>query len=234
MLEYLSAAMMSFLSIEVILALMVGVIGGMIIGIIPGLGPSVGIALLLPISFSMTPTAALVMMTAMYTTGVYGGSITAVLCHTPGTAASAATTMDGYAMTQKGQGMEAISVVTVASVLGGIIGAICLILFAPALGKISQMFSVLEYFLVACFGVLVVAGLTGDNQAKGIFFRSLRPAGRLYRYGLHHRRVPLYLRTALAGGRLRLHSHPDRPVFHLPGSGACPEADAGKRLHHRG
>ena len=65
--------------------------------------------------------------------------------------------------------MEAVSVVTIASVVGGIIGAICLILFAPALGRISQMFSCLEYFLVACFGVLVVAGLTGDNQAKGIF-----------------------------------------------------------------
>ena len=152
-----------------LLALAVGVVGGMIIGIIPGLGPSVGIALLLPISFSMSPTAALVMMTAMYTTGVYGGSITAVLCHTPGTAASAATTMDGYALTQRGRGMEAISVVTVASVVGGIIGAICLILFAPALGKISLMFSCLEYFLVACFGLLVVSGLTGDNQAKGFF-----------------------------------------------------------------
>lgn len=169
MLEYLSIALSSFLSIEVMLALIVGVVGGMIIGIIPGLGPSVGIALLLPISFSMSPTAALVMMTAMYTTGVYGGSITAVLCHTPGTAASAATTMDGYEMTKQGRGMEAISVVTVASVTGGIIGAVCLILFAPALGKISLMFSTLEYFLVACFGVLVVAGLTGENQAKGIF-----------------------------------------------------------------
>ena len=169
MLEYLSIALTSFMSIEVIIALIVGVVGGMVIGIIPGLGPSVGIALLLPISFSMSPTAALVMMTAMYTTGVYGGSITAVLCHTPGTAASAATTMDGYEMTKQGRGMEAISVVTVASVVGGIIGGICLILFAPALGKISLMFSTLEYFLVACFGVLVVAGLTGENQAKGIF-----------------------------------------------------------------
>lgn len=169
MLEYLSSALASFASVEVLIALAVGVIGGMIIGIIPGLGPSVGIALLLPISFSMSPTAALVMMTAMYTTGVYGGSITAVLCHTPGTAASAATTMDGYALTQKGRGMEAISVVTVASVAGGIIGAVCLILFAPALGKISLMFSCLEYFLVACFGLLVVSGLTGDNQAKGFF-----------------------------------------------------------------
>lgn len=169
MAEYLSLALSSFLSIDVFLGLLVGVVGGMIIGIIPGLGPSVGIALLLPISFSMSPTAALVMMTAMYTTGVYGGSITAVLCHTPGTAASAATTLDGYEMTKKGRGMEAVSVVTIASVVGGIIGAICLILFAPALGRISQMFSCLEYFLVACFGVLVVAGLTGDNQAKGIF-----------------------------------------------------------------
>lgn len=169
MLDYLTVALASFASVEVLLALAVGVVGGMIIGIIPGLGPSVGIALLLPISFSMSPTAALVMMTAMYTTGVYGGSITAVLCHTPGTAASAATTMDGYALTQRGRGMEAISVVTVASVVGGIIGAICLILFAPALGKISLMFSCLEYFLVACFGLLVVSGLTGDNQAKGFF-----------------------------------------------------------------
>lgn len=169
MLEYLSVALTYFLSVDVIIGLLIGVVGGMIIGIIPGLGPSVGIALLLPISFSMSPTAALVMMAAMYTCGVYGGSITAVLCQTPGTAASAATAADGYEMTKKGKGMEAISVVTVGSVVGGVIGAICLILFAPALGKISLMFSSLEYFLVACFGMLVVSGLTGENRAKGIF-----------------------------------------------------------------
>ena len=169
MLGYFATALASFASVEVLLGLAVGVIGGMVIGIIPGLGPSVGIALLLPISFSMSPVAALVMMTSMYTTGVYGGSITAVLCHTPGTAASAATTMDGYELTKKGHGMEAISVVTVGSVFGGVVGALCLILFAPILGRISMMFSVLEYFLVACFGILVVSGLTGDNQTKGIF-----------------------------------------------------------------
>lgn len=169
MFEHLSSALASFASVEVLIALMIGVVGGMAIGIIPGLGPSVGIALLIPISFSMSATAALVMMTAMYTTGVYGGSITAVLCHTPGTAASAATTMDGYELTKQGRGMEAISVVTVASVVGGVIGAICLILFAPALGRVSLMFSTMEYFLVACFGILVVSGLTGKNQAKGIF-----------------------------------------------------------------
>lgn len=169
MLEYLSSAISMFGSIDVLIGLAIGVIGGMIIGIIPGLGPSVGIALLIPVSFSMSPTAALVMMTSMYTTGVYGGSITAVLCHTPGTAASAATTMDGYEMTKQGRGMEAVTTVTVASVFGGVFGAICLILCAPLLGKVSQKFSCLEYFLVACFGILVVSGLTGKNKWKGIF-----------------------------------------------------------------
>lgn len=169
MLVHLSSAFATFTSIEVLIALAIGVIAGMIIGIIPGLGPSVGIALLIPITFSMSAEAALIMMTSMYTTGVYGGSITAVLCHTPGTAASAATAADGYALTKKNRGMEAISIVTVASVVGGVFGAICLILFAPALGRLSQMFSTLEYFLVACFGLLVVSGLTGENRAKGIF-----------------------------------------------------------------
>lgn len=169
MMQYLTAALASFASLETIIGLLIGVFGGLTIGIIPGLGPSVGIALLIPISFSMSPTAALVMMASMYTTGVYGGSITAVLCHTPGTSASAATTMDGYELTKQGRGMEAITIVTVASVFGGVVGAMCLILFAPVLGRISMMFSSLEYFLVACFGILVVSGLTGENQAKGIF-----------------------------------------------------------------
>ena len=169
MAEYLVQALSYFASLETLIALAIGVMGGLIIGIIPGLGPSVGIALLLPISFSMDPVPALVMMTSMYATGVYGGSITAVLCHTPGTAASAATASDGYWMTKNGRGMEAISIVTVASVVGGIIGSLCLIFFAPVLGNLSLMFSALEYFLVACFGILVVSGLTGENRAKGIF-----------------------------------------------------------------
>lgn len=169
MMEYMIQGIAYFASAQTIAGLLIGVIGGMIIGIIPGLGPSVGIALLLPISFSMEPVAALVMMTSMYTTGVYGGSITAVLCHTPGTAASAATAADGYMMTKNGRGMEAISVVTIASAVGGIIGAVCLIFFAPLLGRFSLLFSSLEYFLIACFGILVVSGLTGDNRGKGIF-----------------------------------------------------------------
>ena len=158
---------------ECMIALVIGVVSGMIIGIIPGLGPSVGVALLIPITFNMHPAAALTMMAALYTSGVYGGSITATLCKTPGTAASAATALDGYELTKQGRGKEAISICTIASVCGGLAGGILLLFFAPPLGKLSLRFSSLEYFLVACFGLLVVSGLVGKNLSKGLFSAAL-------------------------------------------------------------
>lgn len=160
-------------NIECIISLIIGVVSGMVIGIIPGLGPSVGVALLIPITFNMHPAAALTMMAALYTSGVYGGSITATLCKTPGTAASAATALDGYELTKQGRGMEAISVVTIASVFGGLVGGLLLLFFAPPLGRLSLRFSALEYFLVACFGLLVVSGLVGKNLSKGLFSAAL-------------------------------------------------------------
>ena len=158
---------------DCLLALFIGVVGGMVIGIIPGLGPSAGIALLIPITFTMRPEAALIMMVAMYASGVYGGSITAILCHTPGTAASAATAIDGYALTKKGRGAEAVGMATIASVFGGCVGALALIFFAPPLGRFSMRFSALEYFLIASFGLIVVSNLTGKAMAKGLFAAAL-------------------------------------------------------------
>lgn len=161
------------LTFDCLMALVIGVGAGMVVGIVPGLGPSVGIALLIPITFSMRAPAALTMMMALYTSGVYGGSITAALCKTPGTAASAATALDGYELTKQGRGMEAISVCTIASVCGGCVGALTLLFFAPPLGRLSLKFSSLEYFLVACFGVLIVSNLAGKNMAKGLFSAAL-------------------------------------------------------------
>ena len=139
---------------ECILALVVGVVVGIIIGILPGMGPSTGVALLIPITYSMSDSAALIVMVALYTAGVYGGSITATLCHTPGTAASAATAIDGYALTKQGRGTEAVGLATLSSVLGGIVGAIALICFSAPLGELSLRFSALEYFVLAMFGVV--------------------------------------------------------------------------------
>jgi putative tricarboxylic transport membrane protein len=109
------------------------------------------------------------MLTAVYTSAIYGGSITATLCHTPGTPASAATAIDGYQLTLQGRGMEAVGVGTVASMIGGIVGALALLFIAPPLGAFSLRFSSLEFFMLAIFGITVIASLAGENVIKGMF-----------------------------------------------------------------
>ena len=89
----------NLLSFQSIVGLIVGVVGGMIVGAMPGLSGGMAIALLLPITYSMEPVAALVMLMAIYTSAMTGGSISAILLHTPGTPANAATAMEGYPLT---------------------------------------------------------------------------------------------------------------------------------------
>ena len=156
-------------TVDAMLALMIGVVGGMIIGALPGFSAAMGVSLLIPLTYGMSPIAALVMLTAMYTSAIYGGSITAILCHTPGTPASAATAIDGFQLTKQGRGMEAMGVATVCSGIGGTFSAIAMLLIAPALGAFSLKFSVLEYFLLSLFGLTVIASLAGDSIVKGMF-----------------------------------------------------------------
>ena len=127
-----------------------------------------GVALLIPITFGINPIAGLVMLTAVYTSAIYGGSITAVLIHTPGTPASAATAMDGYEMTKQGKGLKAIGVVTISSMIGGTISGFALMFIAPPLAKLSLQFSAPEYFLMALFGLTIIGSLAGDSMAKGL------------------------------------------------------------------
>ena len=156
-------------SLEVLVALIVGTAGGMVVGALPGFSAAMGVSLLIPITYGMSGTAALVMLTAMYTSAIYGGSITAILCHTPGTPASAATAIDGFQLTKQGRGMEAMGVATLSSAIGGTVSAIAMLLIAPALGAFSLKFSVLEYFLLAILGLTVIASLAGDSIVKGLF-----------------------------------------------------------------
>ncbi|RKL63587.1 hypothetical protein DXT63_06165 [Thermoanaerobacteraceae bacterium SP2] len=150
------------------MALMVGVVGGIIIGALPGLTASMGIALLVPVTFGMSPVAGLTMLAAIYTSAIYGGSISAILIHTPGTPASAATAIDGYQMTLQGQGLKALGTSTICSVLGGLFSAVCLLILAPPLAKVSLRFSSPEYFLIAVFGLTIIAGLSQESIIKGL------------------------------------------------------------------
>jgi len=151
-----------------ILGVVAGVFIGMIIGAMPGLSATLAVALCVPITYSLSPVAGISMLAAVYTSAVYGGSITASLLHTPGTPASAATADDGYALTQRGQGMKAIGLCTVASMIGGTFAAIMLMLIAEPLSKLSLAFAPIEYMLVAVFGLMIIGSLAGDNLVKGL------------------------------------------------------------------
>lgn len=157
----------NFFSVECILALLIGVIGGMIIGALPGLNATMAISLLIPITYTMSPYAAFTMMMAVYTSAFYGGSLTAILIHTPGTPSSAATAGDGYELTKQGRGLEAMGMSTVASMIGGAMSGIALLTLAPLLGKVTLLFSSPEYFLIVILGLSIIGGLGGGSAIKG-------------------------------------------------------------------
>ncbi|MGI6690966.1 MAG: tripartite tricarboxylate transporter permease [Christensenellales bacterium] len=158
----------NFLSLEVWIGLFVGVVGGMVIGAMPGLTGGMAIALLLPVTYSMSPVAALVMLMAIYTSAMTGGSISAILLHTPGTPANAATAIDGYPLTKQGRGLEAVGMAILSSGIGGLLSAIALLVIAPPLARVSLMFSAPESFLIAVFGLTIIGSLAGKSMLKGL------------------------------------------------------------------
>ena len=155
-------------TLQTLVALVVGVCGGTIIGCLPGLSASMGVALLMPMTYSMDTVPALVMLTAIYTCAIYGGSISAILIHTPGTPSSAATALDGYTMTLQGKGLKAVGYSTYSSCVGGVLSAIALFTISPALSLLSLKFSSAEYFLIAIFGLTIIASVASDNIVKGL------------------------------------------------------------------
>lgn len=147
---------------------MLGVVGGVMIGAMPGLSAAMGVTLLIPVTFGMDPVPALVMLTAVYTSAVYGGSITAVLIHTPGTPSSACTAIDGFELTKQGKGMLGVGISTIASMVGGTLSGIALLTISPLLAKFAMKCSALEYFFLAFFGICIMGGLADDEPEKGL------------------------------------------------------------------
>ncbi|SBV96457.1 Integral membrane protein [uncultured delta proteobacterium] len=145
-----------------------GLIFGMVAGALPGISSTMAVTLLLPFTFALPAGSGLMLLMAIYTASVYGGSISAILINTPGTGSSAATAIDGYQLTRKGHGARALRISTFASALGGVVSAIALILLSPPLSKISLWFGPPEYFLLACLGLSAVATLAANSIAKGI------------------------------------------------------------------
>lgn len=135
----------ALLNFDTFVALLIGVCGGTVIGCLPGLSASMGVALLLPLTYNWDPIPAMVMLTSIYTCAIYGGSISAILIHTPGTPSSAATAMDGYQMTLQGKGLKAVGFSTYSSVIGGVLSAVALFTISPALSLLNSAVRTYSY-----------------------------------------------------------------------------------------
>jgi putative tricarboxylic transport membrane protein len=148
--------------------ILLGVFSGIVIGGLPGLTATMGVAVVLPLTFGLAPAPSFGLLLGVYVGAVYGGSIAAILLKTPGTPAAAATAIDGYAMTQRGEAAKALSIAAIASFTGGIISIVCLMFFSPYLAKIALDFAAPEYFMLAVFGLTIIASISGDNPVKGL------------------------------------------------------------------
>lgn len=160
---------LAYLANPLHLALMTACVSfGIIMGAIPGLTSTLGVALLLSFTYGLDPTLALLMLGASYCGSEYGGSISAILINTPGTAAALCTTFDGHAMAKKGMAQQALNASLIASVCGGIIGTFALLFFSIPLARISMQFGACEQFWLCVFALTIVASLSSGNVLKGI------------------------------------------------------------------
>lgn len=158
----------SCLTVTNIVACTIGVVVGTLTGVLPGLGSGGAMALLLPISFGMDPTAALIMLAGIYYGAMYGGSTTSILVNVPGESSSLMTCLDGHEMAKKGRAGAALSISAIGSFIAGTIGLILLTLFAPPISKIALSFGPPEYFAIALMGLIALVLLSGSIVKGGI------------------------------------------------------------------
>ena len=156
------------LTLNNIIYCLVGVLFGQIIGVLPGIGAPTAIALLLPLTYKVNPTSAIIMFAGIYYGVAYGGTITSVLINVPGESSTVMTCVDGYQMAQKGRAGAALSVAVIGSFIAGTVSVVILMAFAPALARFALRFGPPEYFALAAmaFGLLTVFG--GEEPIKTI------------------------------------------------------------------
>ena len=159
---------MNLLQPVVLLSTLGGVIMGISFGAMPGLTSTMGVCLLMPLTFSLPPAAGMLMLIGIFCGALYGGSITAILINTPGTPSAAATVLDGYQFTLKGEAGRGLGIATLASFGGGIISGTIMILIAQKIAMVSLKFSAPESFALAFFGLSIIAGISGKSLVKGL------------------------------------------------------------------
>ncbi|MGO4887438.1 tripartite tricarboxylate transporter permease [Anaerobacillus sp. MEB173] len=168
MIENILYGLLHSMSPTNLLIMTLAVIGGIIVGTLPGLSATMGVALLVPITFGMDPATGLLALGALYIGAMFGGANSAILINTPGTPAAVATTFDGYPLTLKGHPDKALITALVSSVIGGIIGTFFLLFLAQSLANLALKFGHPENFWLAIFGLTIIGSLAGKSLIKGL------------------------------------------------------------------
>src|SRR5262247_3214962 len=150
-----------------------GCVLGTLIGVLPGLGPAAGTAILIPLTFALDATGAIIMLAAIYYGAMYGGTITSVLINVPGEAASVVTCFDGYQMAKQGRGGTALGIAAIGSFVGGIAATVALIVVAPPLARIALSFGPPEFFALMVLGLCLITGLAGQSLLTGLLMTVL-------------------------------------------------------------
>jgi putative tricarboxylic transport membrane protein len=150
-----------------------GCVIGTLVGMLPGVGPLAGISLLLPASFGLDATTALVLLAGIYYGAMYGGSTTSILMRIPGEAASVMTCIDGYEMTRKGRAGAALAIAAVGSYVAGTVSVVGLMLLAPPLANFALRFGPPEYVALLLLGLLVLAYMSGGSVPKSLAMAAL-------------------------------------------------------------
>lgn len=151
-----------------LLLVLVGSVLGTLIGVLPGVGPVAGTAILIPLTMSLDPTGAIIMLAAIFYGSQYGGTITSVLINTPGEASSAITCIDGYEMTKQGRSGVALGIAAIGSFIGGTIATVGLVIGAVPLASLGLRIGPPEFFALMVLGISLLVGLAGRSMVKAL------------------------------------------------------------------
>lgn len=161
-------SLIAILTTSALFYMLIGVVLGLIFGAIPGLTATLAVVLLIPITYTMDATAGMATLIGAYVGGISGGFVSAIMLNMPGTPASVATCFDGFPLAQQGKAGKALGVGIASSLVGSVIGWLCLIVLAPVLSNIALSFGAFEYCAALLFGFTAVITLGGKSPIKGL------------------------------------------------------------------
>jgi putative tricarboxylic transport membrane protein len=151
-----------------LLFVLIGAILGTAVGVLPGLGSAMAVALLLPLTASLDPLAALAMFAGIYFGGLFGDSIAGILMNTPGNSTAIASSLEGYRMARSGRAPQALATAAIGAFIGGIIATVLVVFFAPSMAEVADEFGPAEFFALSVFAFVAIATVVSDSAIRGL------------------------------------------------------------------